>query len=88
MQTSEIKQDQNRYEKLKNTISNKINYIQLCDLEYLDDLEDDPLENKDRIQRCKEFRKMVYDEIIILLHDNKNMVKETHKKIKLNIIKD
>ena len=84
----EIKQDQNRYEKLKNTISNKINYIQLCDLEYLDDLEDDPLENKDRIQRCKEFRKMVYDEIIILLHDNKNMVKETHKKIKLNIIKD
>ena len=84
----EIKEDQNRYEKLKNTISNKINYIQLCDLEYLDDLEDDPLENKDRIQRCKEFRKMVYDEIIILLHDNKNMVKETHKKIKLNIIKD
>jgi hypothetical protein len=31
------------------TISNNINYIQLCDLEYLDNLEDDPYENKDRI---------------------------------------
>jgi len=87
VQTSEIKQDQNRYEKLKNTISNKINYIQLCDLEYLDDLEDDPLENKDRIQRCKEFRKMVYDEIVILFHDNKKIVLDTHKRHRMNIIK-
>jgi guanylate kinase len=27
-----------RYQKLKNTIVSKVNYIQLCDLEYLDDL--------------------------------------------------
>jgi len=81
----EIKQDKNRYEKLKKTIINKVNYIQMCDLNYLDDLEDDEDENKERIERCKDFRKMVYDEIIILLHDNKNMVKESHKKIKTKI---
>jgi len=79
----EIKEDHERYEKLKNTIVSKVNYIQLCDLEYLDDLEDDIEENKERIQRCKDFRQLVYDEIIILFHDNKKTVLDTHKKQKV-----
>jgi hypothetical protein len=81
----EIKKDHNKYEKLKKNISNKIQYIQLCDIDYLEDLEDDPIENKERIQRCKEFRQMVYNEIIILLHDNKKTVLDTHKRKKINI---
>jgi len=83
----EIKEDHERYEKLKNTIVSKVNYIQLCDLEYLDDLEDDTKENKERIQRCKDFRQLVYNEIVILFHDNKKTVLDTHKKQKVNIIK-
>jgi len=84
----ELKEDKEKYERLKNTISNKINYIQLCDLEYLDDLEDDIEENKERIERCCEFRKIVYDEIVILFHDNKKTVLDTHKRHKINIIKN
>ena len=83
----ELKEDHEKYERLKNTISNKINYIQLCDLEYLDDLEVDTEENKERIQRCSEFRKIVYDDIVILFHDNKKTVLDTHKRHKINIIK-
>ena len=79
-----IKEDRERYEKLKKTIVSKVNYIQLCDLEYLDDLEDDTKENKERIQRCKEFRQLVYDEIVVLFHDNKKTVLDTHKKQKIN----
>ena len=81
----EIKKDHNKYEKLKKNISNKIQYVQLCDIDYLEDLEDDPIENKERIQRCKDFRQMVYNEIIILLHDNKKTVLDTHKRKKINI---
>ena len=77
----EIKEDHERYKKLKNTIVSKVNYIQLCDLEYLDDTE----ENKERIKRCSDFRKMVYNEIVILFHDNKKIVLDTHKKQKINI---
>jgi len=83
----EIKEDHERYEKLKNTIVSKVNYIQLCDLEYCYDLEDDTKENKERIQRCKDFRQLVYNEIVILFHDNKKTVLDTHKKQKVNIIK-
>ena len=83
----EIKSDNEKYEKLKNTILNKVNYIQMCDLDYLDDLEDDEEENKERIERCRDFRKLVYNEIITLLHDNKKIVLETHKRKKTNIIK-
>ena len=85
MQIEEIKKDNEKYEKLKQRISNKINYIQLCDLEYLDDLEEDPLDNKDRIQRCKDFRDLVFEEIKTLLHDNKQIIKDIHKKHKMNI---
>ncbi len=80
----EIKKDNEKYEKLKQRISNKINYIQLCDLEYLDELEEEPLDNKDRIQRCKDFRDLVFEEIKTLLHDNKQIVKESHKRHKIN----
>jgi len=80
----EIKEDRERYERLKNTIASKVNYIQLCDLEYLDDLEDDSKENRERIQRCKDFRQLVYDEIIVLFHDNKKTVLDTHKKQKIS----
>ena len=80
----EIKEDHEKYERLKNTIASKVNYIQLCDLEYLDDLEDDTKENKERIQRCKDFRQLVYDEIVLLFHDNKKTVLDTHKKQKIN----
>ena len=79
----EIKEDHEKYERLKNTIASKVNYIQLCDLEYLDDLEDDSKENKEIIQRCKYFRQLVYDEIIVLFHDNKKTVLDTHKKQKI-----
>ena len=83
----ELKGDHEKYERLKNTISNKINYIQLCDLEYLEDLEEDEEENKERIERCNEFRQMIYNEIITLFHDNKKIVLDTHKRQKINIIK-
>jgi len=83
----ELKKDHEKYERLKNTISNKINYIKLCDLDYLDNLQDDEEENKERIERCNEFRKMVYDEIVILFHDNKKIVLDTHKRHRMNIIK-
>ena len=81
----ELKEDHEKYERLKNTISNKINYIQLCDLDYLDNLQDDEEENKERIERCNEFRKIVYNEIITLFHDNKKIVLDTYKKQKINI---
>jgi hypothetical protein len=80
----EIKEDHEKYERLKKTIVSKVNYIQLCDLEYLDDLEDDSKENRERIQRCKDFRQLVYDEIVLLFHDNKKTVLDTHKKQKIN----
>ena len=57
-----------------------MNYIQLCNLEYLDYLKNASKENKEQIQRCKDFRQLVYDEIIILFHDNKKTVLDTHKK--------
>jgi hypothetical protein len=49
--------------------------LDLCDLEYLTNLEDeqenDEIDNKNQIKRCKEFREMVYKNIINLLHDKK-----------------
>jgi len=78
----EIKKDNDKYERLKERISNKINYIHYCDTDYIEDLEEDPLDNKEQIQRSKEFRDLVFDEIKTLLHDNKNKVLDTHKQIK------
>jgi hypothetical protein len=78
----EIKKDNDKYERLKERISNKIKYIHYCDTDYIEDLEEFPLDNKEQIQRCKDFRDLVYDEIKTLLHDNKNKVLDTHKQIK------
>ena len=78
----EIKKDNDKYERLKERISNKIKYIHYCDADYIEDLEEYPLDNKEQIKRCKEFRDLVFDEIKTLLHDNKNKVLDTHKQIK------
>jgi hypothetical protein len=81
-----IKEDNEKYEKLKTQINNKLKYVNYCDLEFLADLEDeqinDGVNNKDKIKRCIEFRKMIFDEIIYLLNDKKDIVINTHKKRK------
>ena len=59
-----------------------MNYIHYCDTNYIEDLEEEPFDNKEQIQRCKDFRDLVFDEIKTLLHDNKNKVLDTHKQIK------
>ena len=78
----EIKKDKEKYERLKERISSKVNYIHYCDTDYVEDLEEFPHDNKERIQRCKDFRDLVFDEIKTLLHDNKSKVLDTHKQIK------
>jgi hypothetical protein len=79
----EIKQKPDIYNKLKNNIQTKLKYLDLCDLDYLENLEDqqenDEIDNKKQIKRCKEFREMVYKEMINLLHDKKDIVLKTHK---------
>jgi len=81
----EIKQKPERYERLKNNIKTKMKYLELCDLDYLANLEDmqenDEIDNKKQIKRCKEFREMVYKDMINLLHDKKDIVLSTHKSI-------
>jgi hypothetical protein len=80
----EIKKDNDKYERLKKRISSKMNYIKYCDTDYIEDLEEYPLDNKEQIHRCKEFRDLIFDEIKTLLHDNKNKVLDTHKQLKQN----
>ena len=58
-----------------------MNYIYYCDTDYVEDLEE-PFDNKKQIQRYKDFRDLVFDEIKTLLHDNKGKVLDTHKQIK------
>jgi len=82
LSVEEIKKDKEKYERLKERITNKMNYINYCNTDYVEDLEEFPLDNKEQIQRCKEFRDLVFDEIKILLHDNKGKVLDTHKQIK------
>jgi hypothetical protein len=64
--------------KAKNRINTSKKYVELCDLEYLNDLEDeqinDEINNKDKIQRCKDFREMIFKDTINLFHDNKNII--------------
>lgn len=79
----EIKNNNEIYQKIKKSIENKIKYLDLCDLEHLAELEDeqenDDINNKEKIKRCKEFYEMVYNDIINLLHDNKDIILNTHK---------
>ena len=79
---AEIKKDNDKYERLKKKISTKLNYIHYCDTDYVEDLEEYPLDNKEQIERCKDFRDLVFDEIKTLLHDNKGKILDTHKQIK------
>jgi hypothetical protein len=81
----EIKKDNDKYERLKERISNRMNYIHYCDTDYIEDLEEEPLDNKEQIQRCKDFRDLIFDEIKTLLHDNKGKVLYTHKQTKSKI---
>jgi hypothetical protein len=87
-----LKEDNDKYERLKNRLLPKIKYIELCDLEFLEDLEDkqinEDIDNKDMIKRCVNFRNMVYEDIKILFHDKKDIVLNTIKKQKINIIQD
>ena len=82
----EIKQKPEIYEKIKTNVQNKLKYLNYCDLEYLANLEDeqenDDIDNKQQIKRCKEFREQVYKDIINLLHDKKDIIINTHKKNK------
>ena len=85
-----LKEDNKKYERLKNRLLPKMKYIEYCDLEFLEDLENEQLNedvnNKDKIKRCKKFREMVYEDIKILFHDKKDVVLNTIKKQKINII--
>lgn len=87
-----LKEDNEKYERLKNRLLPKIKYIEFCDLDFLENLEDEQLNedinNKDKIKRCKDFRNMVYEDIKILFHDKKDIVLNTIKKQKINIIQD
>ena len=56
--------------------------IKYCDTYYVEDLEKYPLDNKEQIERCKDFRDLVFEQIKTLLHDNKGKVLDTHKQIK------
>jgi hypothetical protein len=85
-----IKEDNEKYQKLLNHINSKIRNLNYCDLEFLDNLEDEQLnenaDNKEKIKRCKDFREMVFKNIINLFHDKKDIVINTHKKCKNNTI--
>ncbi len=82
----ELKQKPEIYAKIKTNIQNKLKYVNYCDLEYLANLEvkqeNDDIDNKQQIKRCKEFREQVYKDIINLLHDKKDIITNTHKKSK------
>ena len=86
----EIKKDVKLYEQIKKLIQDKLKYLNYCDLEYLAELEDEQdngdSDNKDEIKRCKEFYEMVHNDIVNLLHDNKNIILNTHKNIFSTIV--
>ncbi len=70
----------------KSRLNTSKKYIDLCDLEYLGDLEDEhangDANNSAKIKRCKDFREMVYKDTINLFHDNKNiLIKPKNKKL-------
>ena len=81
----EIKKDIKLYDRIKKAIQDKMKYLNYCDLEYLGELEyeqeNNDIDNKDEIKRCKEFYEMVHNDVVNLLHDNKNIILNTHKNI-------
>ena len=70
----------------KNRLNTSEKYVNLCDLEYLEDLKDeqehDAINNKEHIKRCEDFREMVYKDTINLFHDNKKtLLKQKNNKV-------
>ena len=70
----------------KNRLNISEKYVNLCDLEYLEELKDEQehedINNKEHIKRCEDFREMVYKDTINLLHDNKKtLLKQKNNKV-------
>ena len=72
----ELKTRHNDNNKVKNKLNTAKKYIDLCDSEFLADLEEDEHDpnNKEKIKRCKEFYEIVYKGAINLFHDNKELL--------------
>ena len=71
---------------VKNRLNTSEKYVNLCDLDYLEDLRDEQehedVNNKERIKRCEDFREMVYKDTINLFHDNKKtLLKHKNNKV-------
>ena len=79
----ELKQQYNGNNRAMDRLNTSEKYVNLCDLEYLEDLKDaqenDGVNNIALINRCKKFRGMVYDDTINLFHDNKKTLLKTQK---------
>ena len=62
--------------KVKDKLNVTKKYIDRCDKEHLAglELEDDEFDNKSEIKRCNNFYEMVYNDIVNLLHDYKDII--------------
>ena len=72
----ELKERYDNNNKIKDKLNTAKKYIDLCDIEFLAELEEneEDEENKQKIKRCKEFYEMVYKSTINLFHDNKELL--------------
>ena len=72
----ELKEKFDNNNKIKNKLNTAKKYIDLCDIEFLAELEEniEDEDNKEKIKRCKEFYEMVYKGTINLFHDNKELL--------------
>jgi hypothetical protein len=72
----ELKDRFDNNNKIKNKLNTAKKYIDLCDIEFLTELEEneEDEENKKKIKRCKEFYEMIYKGTINLFHDNKELL--------------
>jgi hypothetical protein len=72
----ELKDKYDNNNKIKNKLNTAKKYIDLYDIEFLAELEEneEDEDNKQKIKRCKEFYEMVYKSTINLFHDNKELL--------------
>lgn len=77
----ELKERFDDNNKIKNKLGIAKKYIDLCDIEFLAELEEneEDEDNKEKIKRCKEFYEMVYRGIVNLFHDNKDLLLKSKK---------
>jgi hypothetical protein len=77
----ELKEKFDNNNKIKNKLNTAKKYIDLCDIEFLAELEENikDEDNKEKIKRCKEFYEMVYKGTINLFHDNKELLTKNKK---------